>query len=90
MTEQVTPPQTENGASLDVPVIEVWRDGWTKGIQVSVADNNSGYRLAGPKFNGSGKRLTRHRLTARDAAEIRRILDRAYPIPPDLNGARNG
>lgn len=58
---------------------EVDKDGWTGGIQLCIADDNGGYRLAGPKYNGSSKSLLRRKINERDAAEIRRYLDVAFP-----------
>ncbi|PVC80527.1 hypothetical protein DBP19_35920 [Streptomyces sp. CS090A] len=65
-------------------VIDVDRDGWTKNLQLNIAtldENGSGmgYRLAGPKYNGSSKNLLRVELDERDAAEIRAALDAAFP-----------
>ena len=70
--------------------LSIYKDGWTGGIQLSIEDaSGSGFRLAGPKFNGSGKPLLRTKLTQRDADEIRRYLDRAFPLPnPKLTGAQ--
>jgi hypothetical protein len=59
--------------------IEVYRDGWTDDLQVALMADGSGYRLAGPKFNGSGSVVLSYALTQRDADEIRRMLDRAFP-----------
>jgi hypothetical protein len=66
-------------------VIDVDRDGWTKGLQLNIAqldenDKGWGYRLHGPKYNGSSKNLARHVLDERDAAEIRKMLDAAFPL----------
>ncbi|MFJ9988627.1 hypothetical protein ACIQUD_32220 [Streptomyces globisporus] len=65
-------------------VIDVDRDGWTKNLQLNIVtlDENSsgmGYRLAGPKYNGSSTNLLRVELDERDAAEIRAALDAAFP-----------
>ncbi|KUH38422.1 MULTISPECIES: hypothetical protein [Streptomyces] len=65
-------------------VIDVDRDGWTKRLQLNISQLDQdghgwGYRLAGPKYNGSSQRLLRCELTARDAAEIRKALDEAFP-----------
>ncbi|MFA6159457.1 MAG: hypothetical protein WC763_07565 [Candidatus Paceibacterota bacterium] len=60
--------------------LSVFKDSWTKGIQLSIADESgSGYRIAGPKFNGSSTPIIDHQLTQRDANEIRRYLDRVFP-----------
>lgn len=76
----------ENGTSGGVgptggsAFLSVSKDGWTGGIQLSICDESgSGFRIHGPKFNGSGKNLVDHKLTQRDADEIRRYLDRAFP-----------
>lgn len=60
--------------------LEVHRDGWTGQVQLSVniVDENGaghGYRIAGPKFNGSGDSLLVHTLTDEDKAQLRRYLD---------------
>lgn len=70
----------------DKLVMEVSRDGWTGGLQLSISqkDENGaghGYRIAGPKFNGSGELLLSRKLDERDAAEIRRYLDAVFPLP---------
>ncbi len=56
--------------------ISVDRDKLTGGIQISIGDDSGGYRIAGPKYCGSGESLKRHVLTKRDADEIRHYLDR--------------
>lgn len=33
------------------------QDGWTGGYQLSIGDDTGGYRLCGPKYNGSSNRL---------------------------------
>jgi len=59
------------------------RDGWTNGLQLSIENENGGFRIAGPKYNGRSKNLQRHEITQRDAEEIRRYLDEAFPpVPP--------
>ena len=55
--------------------LEVYRDGWTGGIQVSIGDEDGGYRLLGPKFNGSGVLLASTELDKGDADNIREYLD---------------
>ena len=64
--------------------IEVHRDGLTGKLQLAIhqTDENgagNGYRLAGPKFNGTGETVLTATLDADDAAEIRRYLDAAFP-----------
>jgi hypothetical protein len=61
--------------------LEVSRDGWTTGLQLSInlvddAGSGDGYRLAGPKFNGSGEVLMVADLTPRDVAQIRSYIER--------------
>lgn len=53
------------------------RDGWTKKLQLCINDEGEGgYRIAGPKYNGSSKTLLIHILSERDVAELRECLDR--------------
>lgn len=63
-------------AAKDV-FLTVDRDGWTKGIQISIGTADSGYRIAGPKYNGSSASLVNHRLSERDIREIQTFLDLA-------------
>ncbi|MDI9887324.1 hypothetical protein QMZ92_23870 [Streptomyces sp. HNM0645] len=65
-------------------VIDLDRDGWTNSLQLNMAqldenDTGCGYRLHGPKYNGSSKNLIRHVLDERDANEIRQMLDAVFP-----------
>lgn len=47
------------------------RDGWTNSLQLSLEyDNGTGYRLAGPKYNGSSTNLLRRKLTLHDCDEL--------------------
>jgi hypothetical protein len=67
-------------------VFDVDRDGWTKNLQLNIAtldenDRGMGFRLAGPKYNGSSKNLLRTELDERDATEIRAALDAVFPLP---------
>lgn len=60
--------------------LSIYEDGWIGGIQLAIEDTSgSGFRIAGSKFNGSGKLLNKHKLSERDAQEIRGYLDRAFP-----------
>lgn len=62
-------------------ILRVDKDGWTGGIQISIEDDEiGGYRIAGPKYNGSSINLLKRVLTQRDAEEIRDYLDRSFPI----------
>lgn len=68
--------------------IKLDRDGVTKGLQLSIDLENEngggvGYRLAGPKFNGSSTPVFKHALNEWDAIEIRRYLDVAFPVSED-------
>lgn len=45
-------------------------------LQLSINDNDSGYRLAGPKYDGTGKVLLRHEITERDREELLSYLRR--------------
>lgn len=63
--------------------IDVDKDGWTKGLQLSIGDDSGGYRLAGPKFNGSSKPVLRAELDERDAREIRAYLAKGFPLTED-------
>ena len=60
------------------------KDGWTGHTQISIIledehGDGHGYRIAGPKYNGSSTRIKRHVLTNQDAKEIRAYLDKAFP-----------
>jgi hypothetical protein len=71
---------------IDHITIEVDRDGWTGQLQLSIQDHNvdingqpvggGGYRLAGPKFNGSSKQLMSVKIGHVEAREIRCYLDK--------------
>jgi hypothetical protein len=66
-------------------IIEVCRDGWTGKLQMSISlldedGAGNGYRLAGPKFNGSGQPLLIAKIDERAAQEIRRQIDEAFPV----------
>lgn len=72
----------------DKLILEVSRDGWTKGLQLNIAkvdenDRGHGYRLAGPKFNGSSKTLLKVELDQRDVDEIREYLNAVFPLKED-------
>ena len=69
----------------DKLTIEVHEDGLTGRLQLGIhqTDENGaghGYRLAGPTFNGTGRTLLTATLDERDAEEIRRYLDTAFPV----------
>ncbi|SOD80017.1 hypothetical protein SAMN06272781_6826 [Streptomyces sp. 1222.2] len=76
--------QNPGPASTAHVVFEVSKDGWTGGLQLGISelDENGGghgFRLAGPKFNGSSKTLLKYEVTERDADEIRKFLDVKFP-----------
>lgn len=61
-------------------VLHVDKDGWTGGLQLAIGHKDGGgYRIAGPKYNGSSERLVTKILDERDAQEIRTYLDEAFP-----------
>ena len=77
-TTPKTPPALDEAAGS--AFFALYKDGWTGGLQLAIEDTNgSGFRIAGPKFNGSGKPLQKHKISERDAKEIRSYLDRAFP-----------
>lgn len=64
--------------------IDVSKDGVTGRLQVSINEvdekgGGHGYRLAGPKFNGTSTQLIEAELDQRDADEIRGYLDKTFP-----------
>lgn len=78
MSTNVTPPAPEVKPKV---TLEVTRDGWTKALQLSInfkgPQSGHGFRLAGPKFNGSSTDVLIVELDARAIAEIRNYLDLA-------------
>jgi len=50
------------------------KDGLTGALQLSIDDATSGYRLSGPKYNGSSKRVLTYIPSDRDLAEIARYI----------------
>lgn len=72
--------------------ISVDRDGWTDGLQLSIGIENErggglGFRIFGPKYNGSSKTLKRHILSLRDVAEIERYCAKAKALLSPVEGA---
>jgi len=68
----------------DKLTIDVTRDGWTGKLQLSISQLDEdgaghGFRLAGPKFNGSSEPVLSRILDRDDAEEIRRYLDAVFP-----------
>ncbi len=65
-------------------VLSLYRNGHGH-LQLAIGGNkDGGFRLMGPKFDGTGQLLDQHTLTERDATEIRRYLDRAFPCNTSL------
>lgn len=69
----------ENGTHLTLDV-----DRCGRAFQVSISEVNDegsghGYRIVGPKYGGDSVGVLSHRLTERDANEIRNYLDRVFP-----------
>ena len=54
--------------------INVYKDGWTGALQLSIDDEDGGRRLAGPKFNGSSTCILSKALSKDDVYEIRQYL----------------
>jgi hypothetical protein len=68
----------------DKLTMTVGQDGATGRLQLAIHKigpdgAGHGYRIAGPKFTGTGRTLLTRELTAEDAAEIRRYLDSVFP-----------
>lgn len=58
--------------------ITVWKDAWTGAMQMSIDDDDGGFRLIGPKFSGNSTPLLKYNLTSeRDIAEIESYCKRA-------------
>lgn len=62
-------------------MLEICRDEVTGSLQLSIGNENGGYRIAGPKFTGKSKNLVMHIVTKRDADELRSYLDSAFGVP---------
>ena len=64
--------------------VEVWEN--HAGVQVSISDLDDngagdGYRLLGPKFDGTSRLLAKHELDERDAAELERFAKKVREVP---------
>lgn len=46
-------------------------------IQLAINYGPNGYRICGPKYDGSGRTIKRHELTASDIKELRNYLTAA-------------
>src|SRR5690349_17639563 len=60
-------------------VLSVDKDGLTGGFQLSIGDDRTGYRIAGPKYCGQSKSVFEHRITPRDAGEIHSYIRELLP-----------
>lgn len=47
-------------------------------LQLSVNDENGGYRIFGPKYDGRSKPIRKHEITERDVSEIGSYLIRVH------------
>lgn len=54
--------------------INVDRDGWTGLLQVSIGNDRHGYRLAGPKYNGSSETLLAADIDAETAERVAQLI----------------
>ncbi|WP_230536422.1 hypothetical protein [Streptomyces sp. OUCMDZ-3434] len=64
--------------------LDIDLDGWTQRLQANLVQADAdglgwGYRLAGPKYNGSSRNLLSRTLNERDAREIRDALNAVFP-----------
>ncbi|MFD9151930.1 hypothetical protein ACFWDF_32750 [Streptomyces diastaticus] len=64
--------------------LDIDLDGWTQSLQANLVQADAdglgwGYRLAGPKYNGSSRNLLSRTLNERDAREIRDALNAVFP-----------
>ncbi|MFD9174701.1 hypothetical protein ACFWDT_06160 [Streptomyces diastaticus] len=64
--------------------LDIDLDGWTQRLQANLIQADAdglgwGYRLAGPKYNGSSRNLLSRTLDKRDAQEIRDSLNAVFP-----------
>lgn len=50
-------------------------------FQMSIWASDVGYRIAGPKYDGTNRPILRRKLTKRDADEIRSYLDQIGEEP---------
>lgn len=64
---------------MDQLTLHIYKDGLTKGIQISISKNGLGYRLSGPEYSGNSIPLATHVITREDADEIRKRLDAEFP-----------
>jgi hypothetical protein len=81
----------EDTAAGSVVHLSVSKDGATGRLQLSIGNEVYGYRIAGPKFNGSSKEILGHKLSERDALEIAGyvrgvVMDPAVQLVPQVYG----
>lgn len=58
-------------------VLIVSRDGWTQGHQLSIHTESGGFRLCGPKINGSSTVILKYHLDRAGIRELRAACDAA-------------
>lgn len=73
--------------------LNVWRDGATGEIQVDISQTDEhgsghGYRLLGPKLNGSSEKLASAKLSARDARNLVHYVAPILELDKGPNGWR--
>jgi hypothetical protein len=87
------PASVPESPTRDAPMVylAVTRDGWTGKLQLSIGDDTSGYRIAGPKFNGSSTDVLRHTLSEGNviniAGRLRHVvMDPSVTVLPQIYG----
>ncbi len=68
---------TSSPASADGTTPSISPTGGDGALQLAINDVNGGFRLAGPKYDGSGKTVLKHSLSLRDIEELEDYLARA-------------
>lgn len=62
--------------------IGCYLDRLTGGYQLSIADDDGGYRLAGPKFTGNSSPIVTRALTERDMQVLEAYIKKARETLP--------
>jgi hypothetical protein len=57
-------------------------------IQLALNYRGSGYRICGPKYDGTGRTIKSHEITLSDIKEIQSYLDAAEAELTDNSGAK--
>ena len=60
------------------------QDGWGGGFQLSINNETSGYRIGGPKYNGSSTLIKKFTISPRDAKEMDIVDPRDSKIHSDF------